>query len=447
MSAAACDRRGRAGGNDDNGVNGNQADNSASGSGAAYVFTRNGTVWTQQAYLKASNAQAGDLFGVDVAISGDTLVVGATGEASSAAGVNRNQANNGAAGSGAAYVFTRSGTAWTQQAYLKASNTDAGDNFGSRVAIEGDTIAVSAIREASRAGGVDGDQANDDIAAAGAVYVFTRNAGTWRQQAYLKPSNTVGSHFVIVGWFGSALAISGETLVVGAMLESSSATGVNGPQFDNGAPASGAAYVFTRSAGAWSQQAYLKASNTGAGDHFGNSVALDGDALAVGALGEDSRATGSNGDQTNDGAVDSGAAYVFARTGGVWSQRAYLTASNSGAGDHFSGVALTDKTLAVGADWEAQRDRAERQPGRRQRAAQRRGVPVRAGVTLTVGRAPPSVAPSGACPAQMAATRGAIASPSCRCAASSRWMPSTALDSMSSPASRKSAPRCAAMRR
>ena len=88
---------------------------------------RSGTTWSQQAYLKASNTEVGDGFGFSVAISGDTVVVGAHEEDSNATGVNGDQADNSAADSGAAYVFTRSGATWSQQAYLKASNTGAGD--------------------------------------------------------------------------------------------------------------------------------------------------------------------------------------------------------------------------------------------------------------------------------------------------------------------------------
>ncbi len=105
------------------GVNGDESDNSASNAGAAYVFTRGGTTWSQAAYLKASNTGVSDGFGIAVAISGDTLVVGAPGEDSNATGVDGNQANNTATNSGAAYVFTRDSTTWSQQAYLKASNT------------------------------------------------------------------------------------------------------------------------------------------------------------------------------------------------------------------------------------------------------------------------------------------------------------------------------------
>ena len=115
---------------------------------------------------------------------------------------------------------------------------------------------------------------------AGAVYVFTRTAGVWSQQAYLKASNTdAGDRF------GHDLQIDGETLAVGARFEASAAGGVNADQTDNSAPNAGAVYVFTRTAGVWSQQAYLKASNAGANKNFGGSIAIEGDILAVGVHG------------------------------------------------------------------------------------------------------------------------------------------------------------------
>src|SRR5262249_18331914 len=138
------------------GVNGNPADNSAPSAGAAYVFVRSGTVWSQQAYLKASNTGAVDNFGISVAVSGDTVVMGAPGESSGATGVNGNQADNSAPSAGAAYVFVRTGTVWSQQAYLKASNTGTGDQFGSSVAVSGDTVVVGANGEDSAATGVNG---------------------------------------------------------------------------------------------------------------------------------------------------------------------------------------------------------------------------------------------------------------------------------------------------
>ncbi len=257
------------------GVNGDQGDNNANGAGAVYIFVRSGGVWSQQAYLKASSTGVYDNFGISVAISGDTLVVGAKGEDGSATGVNGAD-NNSATDAGAAYVFTRSGTTWSQQAYLKASNTGINNKFGSSVAIDGDTAVVGAVAESSTA-----DQS-------GAAYVFTRSGATWSQQAYLKASNA-GAY----DNFGNSVAIDGDTLVVGATYEASNATGVNGTD-NNSAANAGAAYVFTRSGVTWSQQAYLKASNTAAFDQFGYCVALSGDTIVVGATYEASNATGVN---------------------------------------------------------------------------------------------------------------------------------------------------------
>jgi hypothetical protein len=194
----------------------------------------------QQAYLKASNTGAFDLFGIAVAVSGDTVVVGADGESSNAAGVNGNQSDNSAANAGAAYVFVRNGTNWIQQAYLKASNTGANDYFGFALAVSGDTVVVGAYLEDSNATGVNGSQGNNAAPASGAAYVFVRHGMNWSQQAYLKASNTGAND-----QFGSRVAISGDTVVVGAHQESSNATGVNGDQSDNSAFASGAAYVFS----------------------------------------------------------------------------------------------------------------------------------------------------------------------------------------------------------
>src|SRR5205823_6655891 len=154
------------------GVNGNQADNSAVASGAAYVFVRSGTTWTQQAYLKASNTEASDWFGWSVAVSSDTVVIGADQEASNATGVNGNHSDNSAPNSGAVYAFVRSGTTWSQQAYLKSSNTGAGDEFGFSAALAGDTVVIGAVGEASNATGVNGNQSDDSAANAGAAYIF-----------------------------------------------------------------------------------------------------------------------------------------------------------------------------------------------------------------------------------------------------------------------------------
>jgi len=214
---------------------------------------------------------------------------------------------------------------FAQRAYIKASNTGADDRFGNAVALDGDTLAVAARFEDSSAAGLDGDQTDNSALNAGGVYVFTRDgSGMWTQQAYIKASNSDAGD-----QFGFSVALDGDTLAVEAHAEDSGAIGVDGDQADNSAENSGAVYVFTRDAGGiWSQQAYIKASNTEAGDFFGLvAVALDGDILAVGAENEDSSATGINGDQADNSAMDAGAVYVFARdAGGMWSQQAYIKA-------------------------------------------------------------------------------------------------------------------------
>jgi hypothetical protein len=330
------------------GVNGDQADDSASYSGAVYVFIRSGTIWSQQAYLKASNAEAGDFFGYSVSLSGNTLVVGAPNEDSHATGVDGDQADNSAVHSGAAYVFIRNGTTWSQQAYLKASNTNAEYQFGYVVSLSGNTLVVGAPNESSNATGVNGDQADNSAVRSGAAYVFIRNGTTWSQQVYLKASNTDADDL-----FGCSVSLDDDTLVVGAPWEDSHATGVNGDQADNSAVRSGAAYVFIRNGTAWSQQSYLKASNAQNDDQFGNSVSIFGDTLVVGAFYEDGSATGVNGDEANNLAADSGAAYVFTRSGITWSQQAYLKASNAESGDQFgNSVSISGDTLVVGAFYE-----------------------------------------------------------------------------------------------
>ena len=320
------------------GVNGNQSDNTATNAGAAYVFVRSGTAWTQQAYLKASNTDAFDAFGTSVAISGDTIVVGAPWEDSNATGVNGNQSDNSLSQAGAAYVFVRSGTTWTQQAYLKAPVQFLPmDYFGQSVAISGDTVVVGAF-----------DKDDGLTLDTGAAYVFVRSGSTWAQQAALLASNRESSDA-----FGWSVAISGDTAIVGAYGEDSNASGVNGNQADNSMNESGAAYVFVRAGTAWSQQAYLKASNPGAQDQFGESVAISGDIAVVGAFWEQSNATGVNGNQNDNSDFGAGAAYVFVRSGSTWTQEAYLKASNTQGGQEFGhDVAIDGATVVIGATGE-----------------------------------------------------------------------------------------------
>ncbi len=292
-----------------------QSSSSAENAGAVYIFAQANAVWTQQAYLKARNADSLDRFGTAVSLSADghTLAVGAIGESSSATGINGNESDNSVENSGAVYVFARANNAWEQLAYLKASNTDAGDWFGRSVSLSADgrTLAVGASAESSSAtGGIHGDQADNSAVGSGAVYVFTQADNVWTQQAYLKARNADS-----LDLFGTSVSLSadGHTLAVGAFGESSGATGINGDQADNSALFSGAAYVFTQVNNAWTQQTYLKASNTDSLDQFGQSVSLSahGGTLAVGAGSEDSSATGINGDQADNSAEASGAIYVY----------------------------------------------------------------------------------------------------------------------------------------
>lgn len=336
------------------GVGGDPADRSANAAGAAYVFVRSGARWSQQAYLKASNTDKSDRFGFSVAISGDTVVVGAVGEDSNATGVDGDQADNSFKSAGAAYVFVRDGGRWSQQAYLKAANAGARDLYGWSVAVSGDTVVVGAPGESSASTRIDDGQNSDAARHSGAAYVFARSGTRWSQQAYLKAFNTDKGD-----QFGGSVAISGDTVVVGALNEDSTGrwkrtTGVDGIHADNSARDSGAAYVFVRNDASWRQQAYLKASNAGAGDLFGVSVAVTGDTVVVGATEEDSDTSGVDGNQISNAAVDSGAAYVFVRNGVRWNQQAYLKAFNTHVGDRFGwSVAASGKTVIVGAPHES----------------------------------------------------------------------------------------------
>ncbi len=309
-------------------------DNSA---GAVYIYTRKGGTWSQLAYIQASDASSGDYFGNSIALSSDgkTLAVGAYLEDSLGTGINGSQGSiaENSSNRGAVYVFTRSGDTWPEQAYLKAGSSRDNAYFGGAVTLnsDGNTLAVGAIGE--RTGGMD----------AGAVYVFTRNAGAWSQQALVKPSTIFqGAHFGT----SVTLNLDGNTLAVGA------------PDEYNGSNVGGTVYVFTRDASAWSQQAAVKASNTTAFDAFGFAIALSGDGnrLAVGAQNEKSAAVGIDGNQADQSANAAGAVYIFTRSENLWPQQAYVKASNAVANMAFGGslaFSKDGKTLAVGASGEA----------------------------------------------------------------------------------------------
>jgi trimeric autotransporter adhesin len=341
------------------GVNGDQAYDLCPDIGAVYVFTNPGGTWAQQAYLKphhsvpqVSAPYPGAQFGQALALSGDTLAIGASTEPGCRPG---SESEGGICpGAGAVYIFTRSGGVWRQQAYLRPAQTELYGAFGGSVALEGNTLVVGAPGESSCATSLNGDQTDTGCAGAGAVYVFTRIGGVWTEQAHLKSSDTQALGIGIADSFGSSVALSGETLVVGVPYEDSCASGINGDHTNKDCADAGAVYVFMRDDGAWTQQAYVKASHTARGDTFGSALALLDDTLVVSARREDSCATGVDGDQTNTGCAQAGAVYVFSRAGATWRQESYLKASNTGANDAFgSSVALTMNTLAVGAINEA----------------------------------------------------------------------------------------------
>jgi hypothetical protein len=238
--------------------------------------------------------------------------VGASGEAGCATGINGDQNNQTCRGAGAVYVYTRTAEGWRQQAYVKASNTGNDDSFGSTIALHGDTLAVSAFQEDSCAIGIDGNQRDEGCSGAGAVYIFARTNTVWQQTAYLKQTQAAQGHS-----FGNSLAFDGSTLAVGVS-DRSCASGFNPAPGFTECPLAGAVYLFSRTATSWTQQAYVKATNTAAFDWFGSAVAIENDTLVVGAPGEDSCATGINGDQRNNGCgafedqhVGAGAVYVY----------------------------------------------------------------------------------------------------------------------------------------
>ncbi|MBK8161696.1 MAG: integrin [Gammaproteobacteria bacterium] len=324
--------------------------------GSVYLFTNTGAEWVQQAKLNGSREAGNYGFGCAVALSGagDVLAVGAVGDSSSLTGVDPVGGDLAAPNSGAVYVFRRTDGLWAEEAYIKASNTGANDGFGRALGLAGDgaTLAVGASSEDSDATGVftvlpHGTEDNNAAVDSGAVYLFTRDdTAGWGQQAYIKAVNAQGGDR-----FGIAVALadSGATLAVGANGEDSAGFGANddcgsAQAQDNCLSDSGAVYVFTRAAGEWNAQAFLKAQTPGQEDGFGSALALstDGGVLAVGAPLEDSAATGVGGNAVNDCdlaedarvncSLNSGAAYLFSRSGSQWDQDAYVKASNTEAG-------------------------------------------------------------------------------------------------------------------
>jgi hypothetical protein len=275
-------------------------DDNGADAGSAYIFTRSGNTWSQQAKLIAGDGAGGDFFGWSVALVGNTAVIGA-----------RLDDDNGF-NSGSAYVFTRNGNTWSQQAKLIAGDGAGRDQFGWSVAVDGDTAVIGARQD------------DDNGSNSGSTYVFTRNGSAWGQQAKLTAADGAAND-----GFGWSVAIDDDTALIGARQDN-----------DNGAD-SGSAYVFIRSGSAWNQQAKLTAADGAAGDQFADLVALAGDTAVIGARYDD------------DSGTDSGSAYIFTRSGSAWSQEAKLTANDSSAGDGFGiSVAVDDNTVVIGARYD-----------------------------------------------------------------------------------------------
>jgi hypothetical protein len=266
-------------------------------SGAAYIFERTGFSWSQKALLTPSDGAAYDFFGEAVALDGDTAVVAASHKDTQR---------------GAVYIFVRQANgSWIQQAELAAADGVAYDKFGWSVAIDGETVLVGAINKSM--GGPDGQ---------GAVYIFTRSGSSWTQQAELTETASATYQY-----FGSAVVIDGDTALIGAYGAS-----------PGGSDRQGAAYVFTRAGSSWTHRAELTESGESR-TNFGYGVALDGDTALIGAY----RATVS-------GHVDQGTAFVFTGSGSAWARQAVLVATDGTAGDWFGKtVAVEGDTALVGA--------------------------------------------------------------------------------------------------
>jgi hypothetical protein len=278
--------------------------------GAVYVFTRSGASWSQQTELCAADAFLYEKFGDSVALDGDTAIIGAPEEGTD---------------TGAAYVFTGSGANWSQQAKLTSSDAAYFDNFGTSVAISGDTALV-------------GDYPSGQPKP-GAAYVFARSGANWSQRAELAAADATAGDA-----FGASLALQDGTALIGARDQVVAGTRC------------GAGYVFTGSGANWTQQAELTGSDAATASSFGCSVALSGDTALVGA---DTQAV--------DGKSHAGAAYVFTGSGANWSQQAELSDPADAANDMFGYVVALDGGMALidrypytgsGANWSPQSELA-----------------------------------------------------------------------------------------
>ena len=282
--------------------------------GAAYIFTRSGAAWSQSAKLTASDGAGGDEFGASVAVAGNTVVVGAPGD-------NTDE--------GAAYVFTESGGVWSEVAKLTASTGNSNDNFGSSVSINGDVIVIGAPSAANYASW-----------GTGRAFVFVKQGTGWTTQtesALLEADYGINSFLHNGDEFGRSVAVSGDTIVVGA------------PEVNLNGSNSGLVYIFEKPVGGWTgtlnddANIYPKVPN--ASDvyvHFGFSVDIDDEIIAAGAYGD---------------TLNNGRAYLFEKgsgwTTGASNRAAELSASDIAFLDEFGyAVSLDGNVAAVGSPWD-----------------------------------------------------------------------------------------------
>ncbi len=303
--------------------------NPLSSSGSAYIFKQTAGVWSQQQKIVASDREGGDQFGSTVSISGDYAVVGAAGEDENASGLDsfRN--------SGSAYIYKQTAGVWNEQQKIVASDRAKDDNFSTSLAISGDYIIAGAAYESEDANG------NNTLGAAGSAYIFKQTAGVWSQQQKIVASDRAGSDF-----YGIRASINGDYAVVGAYGEAHDVNGNN--QFSY----SGSAYIYKQTAGVWSEQQKIVASDRASSDFFGISVSVSGDYVIVGSYAEDHDANGNN---MISGA---GSAYIYKQTAGVWSEQQKIVAgrtlsSDRAVDDQFGyTVAISGDYAVVGAPYE-----------------------------------------------------------------------------------------------
>jgi len=314
-------------------------------------------------YLKPTVTQSGDFFGfkVDSNAEGNIIAISNPSEDSNATGINGDATNNASENSGAVYIFVKNADVWTQEAFIKASNTDSGDFFGWSISLndEGNKLAVGSFREDSGDATINGNQNDNSVNNAGAVYIFNRSGGVWTQEAYIKSNFINLSNSGEGENFGLSLDFNGDgtILAVGAVNDDGGGNGINSNPAQTPAVASGAVHLYSYNGTNWQHDDYIKAAVADDGDFFGSTVKLSntGERLVVSANRERSNSTTINAGETNNSLFLAGAVYSFVKNSGVWSQEAFIKPSTIDAQDRFGlDIAINNdaSVLAVGVPFE-----------------------------------------------------------------------------------------------